>query len=558
MIRKIRLTTGFILFAFVTSHLVNHALGIVSLSAMEAGRSWFLLVWRNPAGTAALYASLTIHILLAGWALYARRSLRMTYGEACQIVLGFSIPLLLALHIVGTRGAFELAGTGDSYAYVLLAHWKYSDADMYWQSAALIAAWVHGCIGLYYWLRLKAGFRALQPVAFGGAILLPVLGWVGYYAGGKEVLALAEDPAWLREALLSIRPPEGPQLDVLLDGVDAIRIFVVGLVAVALLGRLVRAMAERRRGLVTISYPDGRTARVPTGTSILEASFLNRIPHASVCGGRGRCSTCRVRIIEGDDGIPDASSDELRVLERVGAPPRVRLACQARPVGDLSVVPLLPPTAGTLHSLGRSSDLAGQERDIAILFADLRSFTQFSEKKLPYDVVFVLNRYFAQMGEAVERAGGHLDKFIGDGVMALFGTKSDIAQGSRDALEAARAMSGKLADLNRQLAGELDEPLRIGIGIHAGPAIIGEMGYGAATGLTAIGDSVNTASRLESMTKDFAAQLVFSEDVARFAGTATAGFESHEIAIRGRLEPVRIFVVKDAADLTVGDADRSG
>ena len=111
-------------------------------------------------------------------------------------------------------------------------------------------------------------------------------------------------------------------------------------------------------------------------------------------------------------------------------------------------------------------------------------------------------------------------------------------------------MSEKLADLNRQLAGELDEPLRIGIGIHAGPAIIGEMGYGAATGLTAIGDSVNTASRLETLTKDYGAQLVFSEDVARFAGIDTAGLASHEIAVRGRGEPGRIFVVQTASDFT--------
>ena len=140
--------------------------------------------------------------------------------------------------------------------------------------------------------------------------------------------------------------------------------------------------------------------------------------------------------------------------------------------------------------------MAGQEKDIAILFADLRSFTQFSEKKLPYDVVFVLNRYFAHMGEAVETAGGHLDKFIGDGVMALFGTKSDAQTGARQAMNAAKEMSKKLADLNEQLKDELDEPLRIGIGIHLGAAIIGEMGYGKATGLTAIGARGKTASRL--------------------------------------------------------------
>ena len=184
---------------------------------------------------------------------------------------------------------------------------------------------------------------------------------------------------------------------------------------------------------------------------------------------------------------------------------------------------------------------------MSILFADLRSFTQFSEKKLPYDVVFVLNRYFAHMGEAVEAAGGHLDKFIGDGVMALFGATSDPKSGARAALEAARNMSQKLADLNAQLSDELDEPLRIGIGIHAGPAIIGEMGYGTAFGLTAIGDSVNTASRLEAMTKEHAAQLIFSEDVAAHADIDVTGITQKETEVRGREEPVKIYVVENAA-----------
>ena len=192
--------------------------------------------------------------------------------------------------------------------------------------------------------------------------------------------------------------------------------------------------------------------------------------------------------------------------------------------------------------------MAGQEREISILFADLRSFTQFSEKKLPYDVVFVLNRYFAHMGEAVEAAGGHLDKFIGDGVMALFGASSDPKEGSRAALVAAKNMSRKLADLNNQLSEELDEPLRIGIGIHTGPAIIGEMGYGTAFGLTAIGDSVNTASRLEAMTKEHGAQLIFSEDVAEKAGIDVAGVTELKTEIRGREEPMNVYVIKNAAE----------
>ncbi len=237
------------------------------------------------------------------------------------------------------------------------------------------------------------------------------------------------------------------------------------------------------------------------------------------------------------------------MLRRVGAPPNVRLACQLRPTVDLEVFPLLPPTAGPPEGFLRPSYTQGSEQEIAILFADIRSFTQFSERRLPYDVVFVLNRYFAAMGEAVGRAGGQLDKFIGDGVMALFGLNSGPARGCRESLVAAVEMARALEELNRALANDLSEPLRIGIGIHAGHAIVGEMGYGRATSLTAIGDAVNTASRLESINKEYKSQLVVSEEVGTRAGVDLSSFPSYEIEVRGRTAPMAIRVVASAPEL---------
>jgi adenylate cyclase len=215
----------------------------------------------------------------------------------------------------------------------------------------------------------------------------------------------------------------------------------------------------------------------------------------------------------------------------------------------LDITPLLPPTATPRDAFWRPAHSAGREQEIAILFADLRSFTQFAETKLPYDVVFVLNRYFEAMGKAIERAGGRVDKFIGDGVMALFGIDAGPESGCRSALTAARAMIAELHELNRELVHDLEAPLRVGVGIHAGSAIIGEMGYGSTTSLTAIGDAVNTASRLEALTKTYGAQLVVSDAVVSYAGIRLDSYESCNVEIRGRREPLKVWIVPEVGTL---------
>jgi adenylate cyclase len=289
--------------------------------------------------------------------------------------------------------------------------------------------------------------------------------------------------------------------------------------------------------------------QVPRGFSVLEASRFARIPHASVCGGRGRCSTCRVRVATHESTLPAPSVAEQRVLQRVGAPPNVRLACQLRPASDLWVIPLLPASAAAGDGYAQPAYLAGQERIIAVLFADLRTFTGIAEHKLPYDLVFLLNSYFAAVGEAITRAGGFVDKFIGDGVMALFGIESSAETGCRQAIAAAHAMVREIEVLNQNLAVELPVPLKIGVGIHSGPAVVGRMGYGSSIHLTAIGDTVNVASRLQDLTKEYACPLVISEQVAQHAGLSMNGLPRHEITVRNRREALAIFAVEDVATL---------
>ena len=549
--RRLRLGSGLVLFAFVVTHLANHILGLISLEAMEAGRHYFLLLWRNPVGTTLFVGSLLIHMAFALHALYSRRRLKMRFGEAAQLILGFAAPVLLISHILGTRAAVQLYGTDDSYTFVLLAIWVDSPVYGLRQIAATLVVWIHACIGLYYWLRLKPWFMRIMPVLYSLAVLYPVLALLGFISAGRTVGRMAaDDPGFRLDVAIDSNAPEAAQIAYLHQLESWIFIGLGAAIALTLLARAFRLYLERREGIVRITYPGGRTVSVSPGMTILEASQLNDVPHAAVCGGRGRCSTCRIRVNGPLENLSEPDESEQKVLRRVGAAPDVRLACQTRTSSDTSVTPLLPPNATPRDGFAKSAAMQGQEQEISILFADIRGFTSFSEQKLPYDVVFLLNRYFRSMGEAIEGAGGRVDKFIGDGIMALFGVDENAQQGATSALKAAKGMSEKLDELNELLKADLSEPLRIGIGIHAGPAIVGEMGYGPAISVTAIGDTVNTSSRLEAKTKDFGAQLIVSEHVAHLASIDATSLRREEIEVRGRKEPMQIIVFDDAQVLS--------
>jgi adenylate cyclase len=550
MIRRLRLFTGLAMLAYVTMHLANHAMGLVSLAAMERVLAWVSGLWSLPPLQLLLYGSFLMHYALALHALWERRTLRMRGAELGQIGLGFAIPVLLLRHVAGTRLSSDLFDTNTShYTYLLWVYFVHAPVLGAEQLLVLVIAWAHAMLGLHFWLKVRPWYARVQAPALVFAILFPVLALLGAIEAGRHVAALAAEPGWTRVAFAAMRRPTPAQARLLARIVQYGTWFFLAVVAAVLFARLLRRLWRRRQGLVRIGYPDGRSIEVARGTSVLEASRLARIPHASICGGRGRCSTCRVRVRAAPHAIEPPGEGELRVLRRIRATPNVRLACMLRPTGTVEVTPLLPPFAQARDGRGRVDVAQGRERDIAILFADIRGFTALAESRLPYDVVFILNRYFAVVGNAVESAGGRVDKFIGDGIMALFGIDGSPETGCRQALACARAISERLVALNAALAAEFGTPLRIGIGIHVGAVIVGEMGYGRAAQITAIGDAVNIASRLESLTKDYGVELVLSEDAAARAGIDLSAFTRREIEIRGRRERLAIRILARAAEL---------
>jgi adenylate cyclase len=544
-LRTLRLTSGLVLMAFVTLHLINHALALISIDTAEAARPAFMALWRNPVGTAILILSLLAHVWLTLLALYRRRSLIMPLKEAAQLVLGLATPVLIAEHIIGTQVYSTLSGEPANYAFVASSLWVQMPLTGLKQVVAVLTIWGHGCIGIYFWLRFRPWFAAAAPFLLIFATLLPVLSLLGFVNAGRAVEAM---PA------LAAAPVSPELLDLVMrtkvQAVNTVYAVYGAVLGALLLLRAVRKQRERRN-LVEIGYPDGRSIRVPKGFSVLEASRLASIPHHAVCGGRGRCSTCRVRILEGFSKLPPPEAPELATLARIHAEPDVRLACQLRPTDDVSVIPLLSAGTSGTGTLVAAQASPGREQDVAVLFCDIRGFTALADKRLPFDTVFLLNRYFAVVGKAIEKTGGRLDKFVGDGAMAIFGLNASNKEACRQAVAAAAAIVEDLAHVSQELSAELREPLRVAIGIHAGAAIAGSMGYGRVMGVTVIGDTVNIASRLESVAKELDASVVISSSAAVLSGIDFSAFEKRTVDIRGHSKPLKIIVVPQESRLSL-------
>ncbi|TYO61564.1 adenylate/guanylate cyclase domain-containing protein [Bradyrhizobium hipponense] len=431
------------------------------------------------------------------------------------------------------------------YDVVLTVYFSFVPFWGWRQVTVLLVAWTHGCLGVHYWLRARSNYHKFAPLLLTSATLLPVLALLGIWQGTREVLAQWQlHPEWLQMTVREghVRDPSvnGPSWDL---EVQLYWIYVV-LLALVFVAWAARWLVERHHGLINIAYPGGRVVRVPVGCAVLDASRRARIPHAAICGGRGRCTTCRIRVLRGVDTLPPPSASEQALLDRLRAGPSVRLACQLRPRSDTAVLPLLPPDIGASEMRRRDySEASDIERFVAIMFVDIRRSTALVEKRLPYDVVFLLNHFFDAVAGAVVDTGGMPNQFVGDGMMAIFGIHAGPHEACSQALVAAQLIHSRLSDMNRTLANELSEPIAIGVGLHAGNVILGELGYRDHFVLTAIGDSVHVAARLQELTKDYGCQLVVSDIVAATAGVEMSGFPVREVNVRGRAEPLAVRIV---------------
>jgi len=288
--------------------------------------------------------------------------------------------------------------------------------------------------------------------------------------------------------------------------------------------------------------------------SLLEMSLKRGIPHIHACGGNARCSTCRVILLQGLENVLPRNSAEQLLAEKKGLEPDIRLACQTRVTGDVVCRRLVLDRLDADLILSQSSTTSGREANLAILFSDIRDFTPFSSRQLPYDIVHILNRYFAEMGETILRHNGRIDKYLGDGIMALFGLSDPSGRiACLQAVRAAQEMLYRIQNVNAYLKDRFQVELRFGVGIHYGTVLVGDMGHPKHTQFTAVGDAVNIASRVESFTKEAKTPFLISETVYRQIHDSVAVRRTFTARLKGMDEEMTLYAVRlpggDTVDL---------
>jgi adenylate cyclase len=262
--------------------------------------------------------------------------------------------------------------------------------------------------------------------------------------------------------------------------------------------------------------PDGKEVEVNEGETILLAALRAGIAHTHLCGGSARCSTCRVIIIEGLENCAPRNPEEQCIADMLRFDPKVRLACQTVVTGNVKlrrlITDILEDVESTsLYIEGVEPCSIGLEKYVLILFSDIKGFTPFAENLLPYDVIYALNLYFQKVGEVIERHGGVINNYMGDGFMALF-EAADPAEGALRSTKAGLELIEAVQDLEPYLKELYHKSFQIRVGLHYGQVVAGKLGSPGNKRMTVIGDTVNLASRIEAANKQAGTQFLISKD----------------------------------------------
>lgn len=306
------------------------------------------------------------------------------------------------------------------------------------------------------------------------------------------------------------------------------------------------SLNQTERNIRITFLPDARDVEASSGETILQAALRAGIKLTHACGSNARCSTCRTAILQGLENCSPRTEAEEEIATHLQFKPMIRLACQTCFTGHATVRRLVldddDEELAVESMTDESVEAAGEERQVAILFADIRGFTAFAERLLPYDVIHVLNRYYFYIGRIVHRHGGVIDNYMGDGILSVFGLEetervvSRALQSGLEILQAVEAMKPYFESIHGR-------SFEVGIGLHYGAVVVGSIGWGAVKRRTIVGDAVNFASRVEAANKNVGTNFLISEDAYRQAGHEVEVNQCPPWEIRGKTGVYQLYEV---------------
>ncbi len=391
IVRRLRIVSGLILLAFVTSHLINAALGVISIEAMDAASPFLTHPWSGMPLGLLLIGAAVVHAFLGLWSIYRRPTLRTNTQDVVQILTSVLVIPLGATHVVAMM-ALSIADVEFNYSQTIAVMWITQPELGLLQVIFLTVVWVHGCAGLLIWLRALPSARDILPWIYPLAVAIPIAALLGFSEAGRRALAEneskasaygsaysesqssgydnADNPAYGQSSTGSSydsgnsygasntydadssyaagnadETTEAPKVD--LEWIIWLtQQMIWGSIVLALLTLLARAVRNYVRPAQRLFLSrNGEALDVSfSGPSLLDLFRRQNVPHASLCEGRGRCATCAVRVLSSEFPLPDPDALELRTLETRGVPAGCRLACQIYPgAGQLDVEAIYPP-----------------------------------------------------------------------------------------------------------------------------------------------------------------------------------------------------------------------
>src|ERR1700676_3016849 len=253
--------------------------------------------------------------------------------------------------------------------------------------------------------------------------------------------------------------------------------------------------------------------------TMLEGSLSAGIPHCHVCGGNARCSTCRVLVLEGLDRLSPPNLKESFLKNQMHFPPNVRLACQTRVTGDNVKLRRIIQDETDIglyvgSAAGDSTQQLGEEKEMALLFFDIRNFTHIVENHPAFDVIHIIRKLFSSFQSSIEYNKGNIVETTGDGLYAVFNYEKGKDRNAQSAVRAAHSMLGDLDTLNETyFIPHFEERIEGGIGVHTGKVVSGTVRVGSENHWVVMGYAVNIASRLQTATRELNNDFIVSSEI---------------------------------------------